>query len=383
MGVPSWIWGSFAFAFGACIGSFLNVVIYRLPRDKSLVTPGSACPSCGRSIRFYDNIPLLSWLLLGGKCRHCKGRISFRYFAIELLTGCIFAGLYVLYFVVDFRRGMSVEGAWLVYFAHIALLAAFIAASGIDMEHWVIPLSICWFVTALGLVVSGTGPFLIDPEAIARHDLLPVASPRSAAMALGAAAGLACSMILLVTGVFKRSYAFDNEDITVDAEDQQAEEYPYNHRLESCKELLFLAPIIIGAVAGAKILGPSSGIGERWSSLVDNSPAVAGVLGSLWGYFVGCAIVWGTRIGGTLVFGKEAMGLGDVHLLGAAGTVIGPIYVVIAFFVAPFMGLGWAFFQMFSKKIRQIPYGPFLSLGVLAVMIFQDSIRERLLLLFR
>jgi len=67
--VPDWIWFVFTFAFGCCIGSFLNVVIYRLPRDKSLVTPPSACPSCGKHIHFYDNIPLFSWLFLGQKCR--------------------------------------------------------------------------------------------------------------------------------------------------------------------------------------------------------------------------------------------------------------------------------------------------------------------------
>ena len=88
-----WIWVAFAFAFGACVGGFLNVVIYRLPRDKSLVRPGSACPGCNKAIAFYDNIPLVSWLMLGGKCRNCKTSISFRYFVIELLTAIIFAGL--------------------------------------------------------------------------------------------------------------------------------------------------------------------------------------------------------------------------------------------------------------------------------------------------
>jgi leader peptidase (prepilin peptidase)/N-methyltransferase len=103
-------------------------------------------------------------------------------------------------------------------------------------------------------------------------------------------------------------------------------------------------------------------------------PAVAGVLGSLWGYFVGCGVVWATRIFGTLAFGREAMGLGDVHLMGAAGAVTGPLVVVVGFFIAPFFGLAWAFVQMLSKKIRQIPYGPFLSLGVVAAIILHDEI---------
>ena len=90
--------------------------------------------------------------------------------------------------------------------------------------------------------------------------------------------------------------------------------------------------------------------------------------------FVGCAVVWATRIFGTLAFGKEAMGLGDVHLMGAAGAVIGPAFVVVAFFIAPFFGLAWAGLRMLSKETRQIPYGPFLSLGVLVVMIFHNRI---------
>jgi len=64
--LPMWFWIVFLFAIGCCVGSFLNVVIYRVPRDKSLVKPASACPSCGKHIQFYDNIPLVSWLLLGG-----------------------------------------------------------------------------------------------------------------------------------------------------------------------------------------------------------------------------------------------------------------------------------------------------------------------------
>jgi leader peptidase (prepilin peptidase)/N-methyltransferase len=91
---------------------------------------------------------------------------------------------------------------------------------------------------------------------------------------------------------------------------------------------------------------------------------------------VGCSIVWATRILGTLGFGREAMGLGDVHLMGAAGAVIGPIPIVAAFFIAPFLGLAFVGVVMFFKKTRQIPYGPFLSLGILAVIILHDWIFE-------
>jgi leader peptidase (prepilin peptidase)/N-methyltransferase len=111
-------------------------------------------------------------------------------------------------------------------------------------------------------------------------------------------------------------------------------------------------------------------------------PVVEGFMGSLAGYFVGCTVVWATRIFGTLAFGKEAMGLGDVHLMGAAGTVIGPLFIIIAFFVAPFFGLIWAAVQMFSKKTRQIPYGPFLSMGIVVAMIFHNGIIDYLKVVF-
>jgi leader peptidase (prepilin peptidase)/N-methyltransferase len=113
---------------------------------------------------------------------------------------------------------------------------------------------------------------------------------------------------------------------------------------------------------------------HQWWLAFSQRPVIAGLMGSLAGYFAGCGIVWVTRILGTLAFGREAMGLGDVHLMGAAGTVVGPLLIIVAFFIAPFFGLGWAGAQMFIKKTRQIPYGPFLSLGILAVMILHDRI---------
>ena len=82
------------FVLGLVFGSFLNVCIYRMPRGLSVVRPGSACPHCHTPIRFYDNVPVLSWLLLGGKCRHCKTAITPRYLFIELLTGFLFLGCY-------------------------------------------------------------------------------------------------------------------------------------------------------------------------------------------------------------------------------------------------------------------------------------------------
>lgn len=88
------IFASAIFLLGLAFGSFLNVCIYRLPLDLSVVTPRSACPQCRRAIAFYDNLPVVSWLLLRGRCRHCQTRISVRYIFVELLTGFLFVGCY-------------------------------------------------------------------------------------------------------------------------------------------------------------------------------------------------------------------------------------------------------------------------------------------------
>ncbi len=370
--IPEWLTISFLFAIGACVGSFLNVVIYRLPKDLSLIHPGSGCPACKAPIAFYDNIPLLSWLILLGRCRKCKAKISPRYFIIELLTALLFVVLYWIYFQTSLRRGTSgfFEGGYLFYLVHIIMLAAFIAASAIDLELSVIPLSICWFVTAVGFVGSAITGFVYAPEVIRGYDLFPTASAKIAVLAAGALAGLIISIFLLLTGLIKTSYP-DEKQETETTESEQPENY--EHRLEMLKEVIYLLPIILGAFAAFKIYKTVPRFADWWIDF-SQVPVIAGLFGSLWGYLIGCAVVWITRILGTFAFGKEAMGLGDVHLMGAAGAVLGPLPVVAAFFIAPFFGLGWAAFCMFFKKIRQIPYGPFLSIGVFAVMILHDTV---------
>jgi leader peptidase (prepilin peptidase)/N-methyltransferase len=255
--VPDWYWFLLIFAFGCCVGSFLNVVIYRLPRDKSIISPRSACPVCDKHIHFYDNIPLLSWLALGRKCRYCKAPISPRYFIIELLTGLVFLGLFILYFRTELRDGLRpfLSGGWLIYLMSITTLAAFIAASAIDLELWVIPLSVCWFATAVGLIGSTVGAYVIDPELVRTYSLLPIATAKTGSLAVGAAAGLAISMVLLVTGLIKRSYETeDRGQKTEDGGQLTESEQTFNHRLEACKEIIFLLPIIICSVAALWVI---------------------------------------------------------------------------------------------------------------------------------
>jgi len=138
----------FIFVLGAMIGSFLNVCIWRMPREESIVRPGSHCPGCNHPIAWYDNIPFISFMLLAGKCRHCKTKISIRYFLIELLTAALFV-LFLYYF------GLSPK-----FFIYIALVSALVAATFIDFEHQIIPDEISLGGLIVGLLISIAYPYL-------------------------------------------------------------------------------------------------------------------------------------------------------------------------------------------------------------------------------
>ena len=129
-----------ALLFGLVIGSFLNVVVHRLPRGESVVSPGSHCPGCNRAITAFENIPVVSYVVLGGQCRGCGAKISLRYPAIELLTGLVFA-------VVALRYGATAETVLWCVFA-----AALIAVAFIDFDHRIIPDEISLGGLALALI---------------------------------------------------------------------------------------------------------------------------------------------------------------------------------------------------------------------------------------
>jgi leader peptidase (prepilin peptidase)/N-methyltransferase len=129
---PPYFLYPFAFALGATVGSFLNVCVHRIPRGESIVFPPSHCPSCHGRIRFYDNIPILSYLILGGRCRSCRASISPRYFIIEALTGSIFL-LTILKFGLTFDA-----------LTYLLLFTLLVAVTFIDLEHFIIPNAITY-----------------------------------------------------------------------------------------------------------------------------------------------------------------------------------------------------------------------------------------------
>ena len=135
-----------ALLVGLCIGSFLNVVIYRLPLGQSLVSPRSRCTKCGYELRWYDNVPVLSWALLGGRCRRCRAPISVQYPIVELVTGLLFVLV----------AWLTPVGPLLV--SRLILVAILVALFGIDLEHQILPNVITLPGVVIGLLFSLIAP---------------------------------------------------------------------------------------------------------------------------------------------------------------------------------------------------------------------------------
>jgi leader peptidase (prepilin peptidase) / N-methyltransferase len=137
----------FSFVFGALLGSFGNVIIYRLPKGESIVTPRSHCYGCNKVIAWFDNIPIISWFVLHGKCRHCGAKFSIRYMLVELLMGCMFAALF-------YKDGLT----WTLV-EHWIFAFGLIVASFIDFDHMILPDEFTLSGIVIGLVGS-----LLNPE---------------------------------------------------------------------------------------------------------------------------------------------------------------------------------------------------------------------------
>lgn len=132
----------FAFLFGITVGSFLNVVAWRVPREESIIRPRSKCTFCGKEIAWYDNIPVLSWFILRGKCRNCGERFSFRYAVVELVTGLLFAAI-----MLKFGPG------WL-FLGNAGFLSLLICVILTDIDHWIILDSVSLGGIVLGIAFS-------------------------------------------------------------------------------------------------------------------------------------------------------------------------------------------------------------------------------------
>jgi len=468
--VETWYWTIFALLFGACTGSFLNVVIYRWPRGISLLSPSrSFCPTCSHSIAWYDNLPVLSYLRLGGRCRSCHNPISLQYPLVELATMLVFVMTFDAFFAARQRFGIGDMGDdWVIMIAHWLLWAGMIALAVMDLEAYLVDVNVTWSVLLVGLIghafwtplrskgleewirPSATqaafalavtvglsvgallflrGPQEVLPEQLPDEGLPPppppVEMPRrrvpigllvalllvvgyAAAVSLmgeqprlrrppslveltafgqqapaseidaGAirlAAGLAIAFVGLVLAASRPSPDADQEIV-----DAIREEAPQSRR-NALLELRLLLPAFILVAALFLLLSSSSGEAFEaharavlhWSPVGHWEP-VWGLCTALTGWVIGGAIAWMTRIIGTLALGKEALGMGDVHIMAAAGAVAGWPVVLIGFFLAAVLALLGLIVIHFRRQSRALPYGPWLALGFLIASVYQDRI---------
>lgn len=444
----------FLAAFGGCVGSFLNVVAYRLPEGKSLHWPPSQCPKCETRLHWYENIPVFAWIWLRGKCRTCGKPISVQYPVVEAICALLFVGLFFAYYSESAGPALGspyeywgFRATWAVYVVHLVLIAGLLVSTIIDARLYIIPLEIPWLVTAIAFIALPIyGHFEPDPVLGSKvvdgmleiRPVVPVVNAWGVSMALGGLAGLGLSLLLLHFHILPRS--FDDEEAhqldavaqieqqTDDAMAEAAANHPppeapseappeappqasapevnpelghpiepdapmpptqemtatekaemfltYSHaRREVLKEALFVALPIAGFILGAMFMP------DLFQPNDADKPVWLMVLGGVaTGYLAGGAIVWITRILGTLGFGREAMGLGDVHLLGAIGAVLGPDAAIATFFVAPFLGLAYVVIAIGvskafkTRQVKIIPYGPYLAAAAVLVMIAREPI---------
>jgi len=445
--MPDWLAIVFLAAMGACVGSFLNVVIYRMPRGESIVHPGSHCPRCNRAIAWYDNIPVLSYLALGGKCRYCRTPISPRYGLVELITAVLFVALYDAFYRVGMHSWMgNLAVDWPLFAAHLVLLAVLVAASALDIEYYLIDIRITYVAMIVGLVgwtflpeltvteqyrlgavdvgllggVFGAGIGLVvrhlllrssesdvtdtqdHQEQEAKQDAaLPVSPSRAWVVALvffflgslgliawailgGATVQdfkprgfmyLVWAFLAIVAGAVPRRSS--DEEIV-----QIIEQEKSTARKVAGVELLGLLPVIIGFVVGFvlfRYVAPMEAFGSKaYGWRADSFMPVRGFMIALTGLISAAAFGWVVRIVFTLVFGKEAMGVGDIYILAGVGAVAGAFVTIIGFFLGSVIGVVGILVLLLWKTSRALSYGPWIAIGALTCLLFYKSLVEYL-----
>lgn len=327
------------FIFGICFGSFLNVCIVRWPHDESVVSPGSKCVSCQKPIAWYDNIPLVSYLLLGGKCRNCKTKFSIRYFFIELLTGVTFVVFYACY------------GLDYILIPYLFMVCCFIIATFVDFGHRIIPDQV-----SVGGLVAGLAFSAIFP---ALHQL----DPQTLLYGRWAMRGLVG--MLVITSVLENIFSRDKNEPAVDDEE--------NRIFEFWTIVIVTTAIIYDLFA--EFLLPALNLNGLTRHLLSLDAAVIG-------FMLGGGSIYAMGVLGDFLFKKESMGGGDVKLLAMVGTFLGWKASLLAFFIAPFFGALFGLIEKLRTNDTTIAYGPFLVLGSLIALFWEEQIIHYILALY-
>lgn len=346
-----WIWLLSAFLLGACIGSFLNVVIYRVPLGLSVNSPKrSFCPSCKKMIPVWLNLPLISWLWLRGKCKECQSPIAFRYFGVELLTAVLFAAVWWIF----------VPHSLLVIPFLWVLVALLVAITFIDAEHLIIPTSMTWVGSAIGL-----GACAVWPQ-------LPVMAGEKGTWVdgfkqggIGWIAGFVGLWFVVELGKMafgKKALKFEQPvawSLKEPENDQDpmyfiidGEAIPWWDIFSRKTDRLIVEASEI-KVSGESVSGGSLIIRELDIQLPDGTIHQLAKIQSLEGMAT------------STVIPREAMGMGDVHLLGMIGAFFGWSGVFFSLFASSIFAITAALIGRIGFG-KQLPFGPFLAMGALA-----------------
>lgn len=327
----------FLFTLGSIFGSLLNVCIYRIPRHESLwvalkglVYPPSRCPSCFREILFRDNVPIFGWIKLRGRCRSCQARISPRYPLIELLTAVLFVLVYWVEVPVQATSGIAASGVWHVLGPQGNFVSSWFSPTA--MLHWRYAYHML-LILALLVATFIDIDLRIIPDAVT----LP-------AMTAGLAGGLLLGNVHLVP-------------IWYMIPGMSMQGMLWFQFRDAIPDDLFSWLNYFGV--------------PGW---IQTHPHLHGLAVSLAGIIVGGGLVWSVRIVGQWVLRREAMGFGDVILLAMIGSFLGWQATLVVFFFAPLCALVVAVFVWLFWREREIPYGPYLSLATLCLIVFWKPI---------
>lgn len=365
--LPLLLLSGLAMLFGAIIGSFLNVVIHRIPRGESIVSPGSRCPSCGASIRPIDNIPLLSFVLRRRRCRECHALISWRYPMVELLTGIVFAA-------IVWNHGVTPESLLEMIF-----VSALISLVFIDAQTRTLPNVITYPLLLFSLLASawrgGWGePIGYDFDLSLILNAGDVVEPGLHLTRLAIRGGLLIALAapslwlldridLLLFGKYIEIGELNEEP--VETEEMKQEMVAAERRYERT----ILATVICGLFAGSGWIFIALRDGR--TDLIALSGAADGLKLAVIGALVGAIPVWFIRTIYFYLRGVEGMGLGDIKLLASIGAFLGWQGVMSVLLLGSVGGslVGILLMRQSGGSLRTaIPFGCFLGLAAMIVL---------------
>ena len=317
------------FVLGAVIGSFLNVCIVRLPKNASVVSPGSHCVACKKPIAWFDNIPFVSFLLLGGKCRYCKAPFSVRYFIVELLTALCFLLFYEWF------------GLKPVLLPYLIMVCCFIITTFVDLEHRIIPDEVSVGGLWAGLFFSALLPAL--------HEELSDSTSLSAGTMLTLILVVGCLLMQALTFVLHK---FGHRVVREEDESSEEESNVGFYTLIGVS----VAVILLINFTGARLHETT------FQNLINHLHSFEN---GLIGFIVGGGCIYAMGMMGDLIFRKESMGGGDIKLMAMIGAFLGWKLAVLSFFIAPLFGALAGIVIKLRTKESVIAYGPFIVMGAL------------------